>query len=75
MGECFDTNLTLLFSTRSFKKEKASSEPYVPKHDLKMKEGQTIRINIKVQWMDAKVYVQCFDFRSPTPEQKGRGRR
>lgn len=33
---------------RSLKKEQESSAPYVPKHDLKMKEGQTIRLNIKV---------------------------
>eukprot|EP00730_Choanoeca_flexa_P012210 TRINITY_DN3665_c0_g1_i2.p1 TRINITY_DN3665_c0_g1~~TRINITY_DN3665_c0_g1_i2.p1 ORF type:complete len:157 (+),score=20.33 TRINITY_DN3665_c0_g1_i2:405-875(+) len=32
---------------RSLTREKASNEPYVPKHNLKMAEGQTIKINIK----------------------------
>jgi len=48
-SDAFDFNVALQEYTKSLKKEKQSNEPYVPKHDLKMKEGQTIRINIKAK--------------------------
>ena len=30
---------------------KSAAEPYVPKYDLQLKEGQTFKINIKVRCM------------------------
>eukprot|EP01147_Barroeca_monosierra_P004182 gene4182-6528_t len=46
-SEAFDFNVTLMDFTKTLRKEKESLEPYTPKHDFTLKDGQTMKINIK----------------------------